>query len=285
MTNKEKTMFFKTKFLATTATIFSMLVFSASANAGLPSFNNITSAQAETIVEEFGASGAHTSVSGAASLGSIFGIEAGAIIGLMNSNGIKSIVDTVNPGTDIDVSSIPHAALLVAVSLPLGLGAEVTFLPSLDLGDVKIERTGLAGKLTLTDTMLDIPLVDIAIKAHFTTAKLSYTQPIAGSSVSSNISFDSKILGADLFVGYDLNLVLVAAEIYASAGFVQVDGDFSSSIDIFDSTVTGLTASSKKSGADFKVGATFKLLLFKLGLEYQNILGNTRTTAKFSLKF
>lgn len=264
--------------------LLSILYIGQAHSVDLPAFTNLNQTQVNTIVEEFGASNVHTTVSGASTLGTIFGVEAGVVAGLVDSEGIEEVVQAVNPGANLEVSGIPHASLFAAVSLPLGFGAEATFLPDMDLGDIEMKRVGLAGKFNF-GSMLGIPIVDLALKAHFTTSELSYDQAAAGSSPAANITFESESMGLDLMVGYDLNLVLVAAEVYASLGYVSIDGDLTSSVDIFDTSISGLTASSDESGLDYKVGANLKLLLFKFGIEYQSIIDNQRITAKISAKF
>lgn len=260
--------------------------FSLSARADLPAFNDIDADQLKTITEEFGASTAHTSVSGANSLGAIFGIEAGVIAGAVKSEGIEEIVNAVNPGEDIDVIAVPHAAVLLAASFPLGLGAELTFVPDIDMQDFSIERTGIAGKWTLTDAVLSVPLLDLAVKAHYTKASMSFLQAAVGSSPETEVTFDAKTMGLDFMVGYSLNLLLLGIDTYASIGYVSVDGTLSATASIFDASVTtGLSAESTQSGLDLKVGANLKLLLFKFGLEYQKILDSERYTAKISVKF
>ena len=262
--------------------IFSMAL---SAQAALPSFNNISATQLETIVEEFGSANSHTSVSGANSLGTIFGIEAGIIVGALKSDGIEEIVKGVKPGQEFDIIPLPHAAVLLAASMPLGFGAEMTILPDVDLQDISLERTGFAGKLTLTDAFLKIPLIDIAVKAHYTTSKLSYSQPAAGASPAADISFDAKTMGLDVIVGHSLNLLIIGVDTYASVGYVNIDGTLASTVSIFDATIPGLSAEKKQSGLDFKLGANLKLLIFKLGVEYESLVGNPRYSAKLSVKF
>lgn len=255
--------------------IISMSGLSFSANADVPTFDNINATQLETIIEEFGSAFSHTSVSSASSLGKIFGIEAAIVAGAVQSDGIKDIVNSVSPGTDF--GAVPHASLIAGVSLPFGLGAEISFIPEFELADVELSRTGLAFKWTLTEGWISLP-IDLALKAHYTDSKLGFSQ----SSPTADVDFEAQIMGAQLIISKDLLIV----EPYAGIGFVKVDGKISSTVSIFDNSLTtGTSAENSPSGIEYFAGVQANLLIFRAAAEYGKILDNEKFSIKFGLKF
>ena len=271
--------------------IFAFLIlFHSFASADTPVFDDIDRAELEEIIDEFGSSLSHTSVSPASSLGSIFGFELGVIGGLVQTEGIERIVRSVSPGTEAE--QVPHAALYGALTIPFGITVESTLVPEIETSDYEFQRLGLGLKWTITDTFLSFLPLSIALKAHMTRAELSFAQVLNNSStanqdVNVDIKYDTTITGLNLIVSK--NLLLVTP--YAGIGFVKIDGELgvessTSGLSIFD---PGLTSSSEfeeeVTGEEYFAGVQFNLLLFKFGIEAGKILDNEKISAKFSLKF
>jgi hypothetical protein len=258
------------------AALWMVCVFSQSAVADVPVFDDIDEEEMKTIIEEFGSSFSHTSVSSASSLGKIFGIEAGIVVGLVKSEGVKAIVEDVSPGTDFD--SVPHAALLAGVSLPFGLGAELSFIPDVEFADIELKRHGLAFKWTLTDAFLSGWPIDLAIKAHWGNSQLAFRQ----TSPDTEVTFEAEILGAGVIVSKDFLIV----EPYAGFGLVKIDGKLSATASIFDAAfTTGTEGESDRTGVEYFVGVQANLLILRAAVEYGKILDNDKISAKIGLKF
>lgn len=274
-----------------TSVLLGILFAGAMASADVPRFEGIDQAELENIIEEFGVGLSHTSVSPASSLGTLFGVEAGLIMGAVTSESIEQLVAQVQ--STVKVDKLPHAALYAALSIPFGLTAEASFVPKTTLEDLEFKKTGLALKWTVTETLLSfIPIVDIAVKGHFTQAELNYAQTInnastANTNVTADVGFDSSIKGLQLVVSGDLFML----EPYVGYGMVEVDGEIEvtsgvSGGTIFDpSFTTGTSAKKTASGSEYFAGVQFNLLLLRIGAEYGKILDNEKYSAKLSLKF
>ena len=143
--------------------------------AAAPSFVNLSQDDLDTIVKDLGGLHAHTSVSPASSLGKIFGVEAGVIVGAAQVPGVEALVRESDPTAD--ASALPHAGILAAVSVPLGFKFELAFVPEREMGDVDFKYTAAALQWTMTDTLFPLPL-DLAFKLHHTTAELGFTQDV-----------------------------------------------------------------------------------------------------------
>ena len=129
-------------------------------------FQNIAADDLAVINKDFSSTFAYSSISGPSTLGNIFGIEAGLIAGGAMTEGIEAIAKEVDPSNE--VSFLPHAWLLGALSVPFGITAEINIIPELDGGNVKFEHLGLGVKWTVSD-LIPIPALplNIAVKGFF----------------------------------------------------------------------------------------------------------------------
>ena len=254
-----------------------------------PEFDAVTQDDLDKIVEDFSSMFSHTSVSPASSLGSIFGIEAGILVGAVTTPGIEDVVSETDPDNDVD--SLPYVGILGSVSVPFGLGFEVNFIPKTSGEDVEFEKTGIAVKWTLTDSLFELPMFDVAIKVHRTEASLDFTQttnnPTTSGDVETKVAFSNVVTGASVTVSVDLAIV----EPYVGFGFLDSEGELDtrmSSGTIFDSTdfpSAPSKAEADLSGNEFFIGAQLNLLIFRIGAEYAKVLESERMVAKLSLKF
>ena len=249
--------------------------FSASAQFGL---ENIDKSDLESLVSEFSGNFNHTTVSGAAGEGMLFGFQVGLAGGTYASPKLKSLA--VEAG-ESKVSEIPHAALIGILTVPLGLTAEFSFLPGLDLEDADYNHMSLAVKWTLTDTILSLP-IDLAVRGSYTDSGLEFDQTVSG--VKTNTKFSTTITSLAVIIGKKLPIL----EPYAGIGLVSADGElsYSGSQTIFDSTLTsGNSASSKPTSTHIFAGLEADLLIAKFGVEVGQVFDNTKMTAKVAFGF
>lgn len=246
---------------------------SSTAQAQSLAFQNLTDAQAKSIIEEFGANFMHTSVTGASSLGTIFGFQLGVVAGQTATPEIDQLVKSTDPASSSP--NLYHGAILAMVSVPMGFTIEASYLPSLGGDDFKFDNMGFAAKWTMTDTLLALPL-DLALKAHYMKTGISFTQ----TSPSSEVNVDTTTSGLQLIAGKSFAIV----EPYVGIGMASVDGSFGvTGTSIFQSMATSYSA--KASGMQWMLGADVNLLLVRLGVEMSNFLGNQRYSARVAFGF
>ena len=258
-----------------------LFLFSFTTFAESPGLDNITSSDLDKISKEFSANFVHRAVSPASTLGSIFGFEVGLIAGITDAPDIAAITKRENPTNSDPFDKIAHAGLYGSVSVPFGLTGELVLLPERDLGDVTISHTSLGLKWTFSE-LLPIPLIDLAIKGHFSSSKISYSDTI--DSVLTTINLDNSTYGATLLASANF-LVL---EPFVGVGMVSRSTDLaaSGSVSIFDTSFTANTSSSSDgTSAQVLAGVQLNLLLMKIAAQYENVFGTSVTSAKLTFGF
>jgi hypothetical protein len=243
-------------------------------------FQNIDQSDMKKIVNDFSAIFNHSSVSGASSLGTIFGFEVGVMGGITNTKRIDELADE-GSGQNQNADQIPHGEIIGALTVPAGITVEGGFLPKLGGDKFKFQTMSLGVKWTPTDVFLDWP-VSVAIKAHMTKSQAEFKQTISG--VDTNFDYDNNITAFTLLVSK--NFVLV--EPYAGLSFLSAKGEMDvSGSPVFDPSLgTGTTsASASTTSTGFMVGAEVKLLIFKFGAEYANLFGTSRYSGKLAFYF
>jgi len=215
-----------------------------------------------------------TTVSGASSLGLIFGFELGLVAGVSQIPEIQKIDASAG-------DSMPHAGLMAVVSVPFGITGELMLIPGISIGDGELSNTGIGLKWTLTNTLLSIPMVDVALRYQMTDTKFEYKQDVSGTQTT--VEFSDKITSLQVLVGLT---TLPIVKPYIGLGTVSADGEFNvqGSNTIFNFTAS-TTASKKLSDSIMLLGVEVNLLFFKLGLEYSSLFGSDRFTGKLALSF
>ena len=236
-------------------------------------FANISEADLENIVGDFSAATTHTSVSDPEALGDIWGFEIGLVGGVVQSDEIDAIF--TREGVTADANYLPQGLVLGRLSIPMGLTAEVGFIPKVGNSDFEFSRT--SGALMWTpDTMLPL---DLAIKGHISKSDINFMQSV--NSVDTQVKHDNTVLGVQLLAGYSF----VAIDPYVGIGYIEGDGDMMiEGTDTFFNFTTETAASAKKSGVEFLIGIELDLLI-NIGLEYANRFDENTFTAKFSFGF
>lgn len=261
-------------------TLLSIALSSWSAAAQDLTLQNLTAEDFKKIVKDFSAVFNHTSVSGASSLGDIFGFEIGVVGGITNTKRIDSLADS-GSGTNQEADQIPHGELLGVLTVPFGITAEAGFIPKVGSDEFKFNTYTLAVKWTPTDIFLELPL-SLAIKAHLTKTAAEFNQTIQN--VPTKFDYDNTITGFTLLASK--NFVLV--EPYVGFQFLSAKGEMTvtGSTTVFDTSFTqSMSADANVSSTGFLAGAELKLLFFKLGAEYATLFGTSRYTGKLSFFF
>ncbi len=251
-------------------------VFCLNAHAQSIALENLDENDMRNLVRELSANFNHTSVSGASSLGTIFGFEVGLVGGMTKTPKIESLAHEADPGAD--AKQIPHGELIGMVTVPAGFTVEVGYIPKVGKDDFKFSSYSLGLKWTPTDILLDWP-VSVAGKFHLTKSSLEFANTIGG--IPTNFDYENTITAFTLLVSK--NFVLV--EPYFGLSFLNTKGelDVTGSTNVFASG--GMSASASRSSTGWMLGAELKLLVFKMGLEYANLFDTSRYTAKLAFYF
>jgi hypothetical protein len=240
-------------------------------------FSNINKSEFKDIIEDFGSAYTHTAVSGASSLGTIFGFEVGLIAGASKSDSIDKFSKELDANSEFD--TLPHAALFGAVTFPFGITGEINFLPEVKNSDVEFKTGSLAVKWTPTD-IWSLP-VEMAVKLHAATTEVGWTQIVSSQSVDANYEQSSSGL---LF---QVSKKFIVLEPYFNIGTIKTTGELSTSQgSVFDPSYTSSGSSEEEvTGMMTQIGLNMNLLFFRLGAEVGKVMDNSRASAKASFYF
>jgi hypothetical protein len=237
---------------------------------------NLTEEDYKNVVNDMSANFTHTSVSGASSLGSLFGFEFGLVAGGTRTPHLNDLANRAVPGSAAD--KLPHGSLLGALTIPLGLTVEVGIVPKVGKDEFKFSSYDVALKWTPTELFLDLPL-SLAAKLQLSKAKVDFAQKISGVDVAFN--YDSTVTGLTLLASK--NFVFV--EPYFGLSYLRGKGDLVASGTNNTFTFTGQSASETVTTTAFMLGAEVKLIFFKIGVEYANLFNTSQYSGKFSCYF
>lgn len=260
------------------AALFAALFLNAYAYGQNLQFNNLSQDQLRRVVGDLSSNFHHTSVSGANTLGSIFGFEVGLLGGVSSSPEIDRVVK--DSGATDGASRIYNAALLGVLTIPFGLTGEVGFVPQIGSNDFKFQSYSGALKWTATETVLSFLPLSLAVKGHMQQSTIEFRQPVTGGQSNGRIQTD--VMGLTLLASKNLMII----EPYVGVGFLRGNGDLSvaGSSTVFNFT-TSSSANETRTSGQFLLGAELKLLVIKFGLEYANQFGTDRYTGKLSFFF
>lgn len=278
-----KTFSTSTKTLAVFASV-SIFASSALAAAG-PGFTNLSQDDFDKVINELSANSTFHSVTGASSLGAVFGVEVALVGGLTNTPEINRLSKSVDASAD--VGRLPHASLLAAVSVPLGFTGELLMFPSVSVGDIKYQQFGGAIKWTATEALV-LPF-NIAARAFITKNEISFKQTLNNAStgnvpVEVTVAQENSQTGLQLLVSPNLPMI----EPYAGIGMVSAKGKVNMT-GATTGTIFGFTsaqsAESSPTSTQFLIGVNANLLLLNLGMEYSRAFGTDSYNAKLGFKF
>ncbi|MAE74995.1 MAG: hypothetical protein CL675_12950 [Bdellovibrionaceae bacterium] len=267
-------------------TFFAMTLLTTAAVAQTPNLDSINESDLEDVVHDFSAVFSHSPLSSAAPLGSVFGIEAALVGGLVSTPNLERLTKENDPTSDFD--QVPYLSLVGQVSLPFGITGEISFLPEVDAEDFTFKTMGLAAKWTLTETLLAGFPIDLAIRVHGTQSDLSYSQIINNAStsgaVTSTIEYSNTIYGAQLVLSKNLLVV----EPYVGVGFLNASGELGVNGEgsIFDTSYTTASqADADVSGLEYFGGMEVNLLLIRGVVQYSRVFDADKIALKLAFGF
>jgi len=238
-----------------------------------PQFNNLTKSDVEDITREFSANFSHTGVSAPETNGA-WGVEVGLVAGRTSTPDLKKVVDA-SAGNGSDVSSLYHAGAMARVHLPFDLFGEVNLLPEQTLSDVSIKNTSYEVGWN-AGGYFGLP-VDLAVAVNFANTEFSIKQT---SPIPSTTTIDS----ATRIMWIGLSKTFLIFTPYVKVGSVSSNSDLKATGNILNYTASQ-SESVTNSGSYLALGANLQLALLKLGLEFSQIMGVKRTSAKISFDF
>lgn len=240
-----------------------------------------------SIMRELSANATLHNVAPPSSMGSIFGFELGIVGGAAATPDIDGLVKKTSSGTS--VGYLPHVGLIGAVTVPFGITGELAFIPKVDTGDIKFQQLAVALKWTLTDTLLPVLPVNIAVRGFMTKTEFSFQQIInnastGGLDVNASVTHDNTVSGLQLMVSPKFIPVI---EPYAGIGAIKANaklGVNAATGTLFDFT-NAQSAETSPTSTQVFLGVEARMLLVALGFEYSRIFDTNTYTGKLSFKF
>jgi hypothetical protein len=251
--------------------LLALLSFSAFANFN---FEDLSKSELETMSNEIAANFSHTTVTPGTAEGKIFGFQVGVVAGATTSEELERLSKEQDPDSELD--KIPTAGLMAALSIPFGITAEATLLPSLDSDNAELTNRSFALKYNI----INLLVFDLAIRAHYSSGEMSYSDAV--NSVSSKISIEHSTMGAHLIATAALPLI----KPYVGVGVIsqETTWNINTSAPLFDFT-SNQSVTAKGSSTHILAGVQVSLLVMNIGVEYAKLLYTERVAAKLSFGF
>ena len=265
--------------------VLGFLIFGAQQTfADTPKFNNVSSDDFNSVMKDFSALSAYSSVSGASGRGSLFGFEVGLLGSVTSTPNLNTVAQKAD--STLSLPQLPSAGVLAALTIPMGVSFEFIFLPSTTVSNLNYQQYGGAVQYKI----MSLPL-DLSAKVHYTKTLFNFDQVVNNAStgnqpVNATINFDDTHVGGDLMVGKDLIFI----EPYVGLGYEAASANLgltgSTTASIFAPAFTSAqSASSSPSSVRLLAGVEFKLLLLRIGAEYLHVYDTNRYNFKLSAGF
>lgn len=235
-------------------------------------FNNISQSDLDSVNKEFSHNFLFSSVSGASSLGSLWGFEIGVIGGMADGDKLGEIIRRTNSNSDF--KDLYHASVLGRLSIPFGITAEVAFLPKFEQEGAEVSQVAGALKYSI----IELPLA-VGVRGHYSTTDFKFSQ--TQGAFTGTIDYDSSVYGVQAVVSQ--NFVMI--EPYAAIGWVEGKGDLQATGTGTPFQFGGQRGSAKSSSTQLVGGLNLHLGFFNLGAEYSRAFETNRYTGKISFGF
>lgn len=258
--------------------IVCILAFVVSQAGADPSFTNITDSDLDSITKEMSANFSHSSILGASTMGSILGFQVGLIAGQTGTPNTNAIVKR-SGGTELP--NMYNAGLQGAVGIPSGVAFEAVLIPKLTVAGASLSSTSLGVKWNINNVIPVLP-INLALRGFYSTASFEFSQIV--SSVLVDISNKTKVTGIQLLVSPMLPVV----EPYLGIGILSGTNELSvtGSNPIFAPAYSSSQSETKTvSGTQMIAGVDLNLLVLKLGAEFTQSFGASRTAIKLAMGF
>jgi len=241
--------------------------------------DNFSQEDFDGISKEFGAAFSFTKNSGGDSLGKIWGVELGLIVGVTEAPRLQQKIEENDPsGEQQDLGYIPSGGIVAGLSMPFGIGLELNYIPEFDFEGFGISNTAIALRWEITEIL---PLIEeltplkISMRVAYGSANFNYQDDTENADININNTEFTLLAG----------LSLPAFEPYLSLGHIQGSTDLSAESRSFLIPVE-VAYDSEFVATKLSAGALFKLSILRLGVEYSYFdFGVNRLNLKLSFKF
>lgn len=241
---------------------------------------------ADMVFKDLTSAFAPTAVSGADSLGKIFGIEIGLVVSASKAPNTQEVIDSY--GSDFEIPGIPMAGISGIFTLPYGIGVEGTFIPRIDIGEEgSFESLNLGARWTITD-VFPLGLLKIALRTSLikSSAEYAYTEdtgnPTSGI-VTEDTKFDVEIFEVGAVLGLNFKIIepYVGASDLRSSGSILATGTSTGII-----TIPTVDETAEAAGLRVYGGILLKVIpLMRIGAEVARFDGIDRASIKLAFKF
>lgn len=241
-------------------------------------FTNISSTDFEQITKEMSANFTHNSMIGAAKLGTVFGFQVG-LTGAQTATPNTNAIVKRNAGAELP--NLYNVGVLGALGIPFGISAEVVMFPSFSTSGASMSGKSLALKWNINEKVPVLPL-NLAIRAFYSDASFAFQQTV--SSINVEVKNKTSVNGIQILVSPMLPLIdpYVGIGLLNGSNVLSVAG----SNPIFDPSFSTSQSESKTvSTTQLIAGVDLNLVLIKLGAEYSQAFGTSRTGLKLSMGF
>lgn len=258
--------------------IAALFVFvSLQANAD-PVFSGITESDFDSITKEMSANFAHSSLLGPSKMGTILGVQVGIIAAQTGTPNIDAIVKR-SGGSGL--SNLYNAGLLGAIGIPMGIAFEAVIVPTLTTSGASVNSTSMAVKWNINEVIPLLP-VNLALRGFYSNANFEFNQTVVGTPVT--VTNKTKVTGVQLMISPMLPVV----EPYLGIGLLSGTDELgvTGTNSIFDPSYSTQQSERKTVTATQMIaGVDVNLLVLKLGAEYTQSFGATRTAIKLAFGF
>ena len=235
---------------------------------------DLTPADFTAVTREFAANAMFANVTGAGTLGAPLSFEVGVLGGLTSTPNIDHLTK------DATVPHVPNGLAYAQLTGPLGLTAEVGWLPRLGGKDFRFENMAVALKWTPTELFFAMP-IDLAVRGQFVKTGLALNAMV--DDVRARANFASKTSALEVRASKNLGILTP----YLSVGIAQTSAVMNATgALVFDPTYTrDQRESTHVRGGMWNAGMELHLIILAAGLEYQRAFDADRFTAKLGFGF
>lgn len=276
-------------------TILAAALSAGSARADAPTISNILPADYDSIVKEFSANFAYTTVTPASGLGGFGHFEFGLVGGESTDPYLIGLVQTANPGQNFP-SHLYHAALVGRLGLPDALTAEAILFPKRTIAGVSLQQYGGAVEWTPTDGYIEDSPVNLSAKFSAEKAQVTYTQNASATVAGTSQTVPVGVQFSDIewALQAKASFKFLVFEPYVGAGYVHSDGTLSLSTNGYNVNVfsTNFTSAAQSNSAEsiptsfqYLAGLDIRLAFFSLGVEAMHVFSESNYTARVSFRF
>lgn len=242
------------------------------------SVNNLNETDLDEIIRALSSNSVHMSNTGPAGYGRIFGFEVGLVAGVTQTPGLDTVAKKTNSANSI--TSLPNAAVVAGLTLPLGFTFEATYTPKITSNNVNYQANSFALNLKMNDLIPVLP-IQAALRGIYGTSDFSFSQTVA--SVTQDISNRNQVSGVQLMLSPTVPVV----ETYVGVGALSASNRLSSSVStiFLPAVTTDLSFSRTVTSTHLFAGLGFNFGFVRIGAEAGSAFNNTRYSLKLTAGF